>query len=254
MASKKQPLVSIVMAMYNAEDVVAETLESIFSQTYTNWELIIIDDCSKDNSLKVAKETCKNKSNIKIIELKNNSGAAVARNKGIEEANGKYIAFIDSDDMWMRKKLTEQINFMEKSNVDISYTNYTRTNCENSKIIGFVTPPEEISYKGLLKTNVIALSSAVENVDKLGKQYFPNYRKRQDWLYWLMLLEKGFKAKNASAKTLMRYRVCSKSLSANKVETALLQYKIYRETLKLPAIKSLYLFICYAMAGIRKRI
>ena len=139
-------LVSIIMPLYNSEKFLSSSIESVVKQTYKNWELIIVDDRSTDNSLQKAIEYMKKDNRIKIIKLQENSGPAIARNTGIEAANGKFIAFLDSDDMWLPDKLELQLNFMRKTNASFSYTAYKKVN-EDGEYRGIVSVPESVTYK-----------------------------------------------------------------------------------------------------------
>lgn len=130
--TKDNCIVSIITPIYNCEQFLQETIQSVLNQTYTNWELILIDDCSTDNSLSIAETAAQRDSRIRVIKLDQNSGPAVARNIGIKKAKGKYIAFLDSDDMWFPNKLEKQLSFMEKNQIPFTYTGYEKINEDGS--------------------------------------------------------------------------------------------------------------------------
>ena len=143
-------LVSIITPNYNSEKYIRETIESVQAQTYTNWEMLVIDDCSTDGSLKILKELSEKDSRVKILLNKRNSGAAVSRNYGLREAKGKWIAFLDSDDLWVPEKLAKQIHFMNANNYSFSYTNYEEIDEQGHKNGVLVTGPKKIINKGIL--------------------------------------------------------------------------------------------------------
>ncbi len=243
-------LVSIIMPLYNSEKFLSSSIESVVKQTYKNWELIIVDDRSTDNSLQKAIEYMKKDNRIKIIKLQENSGPAIARNTGIEAANGKFIAFLDSDDMWLPDKLELQLNFMRKTNASFSYTAYKKVN-EDGEYRGIVSVPESVTYKKLLNTNVIGCLTAIYNCENLGKIYMPNIIKRQDYALWLKILKKEVQAFGLNIP-LAIYRVRKNSVSSNKLKAAFYQWKIYREIEQLNIIKSIYHFINYVYYGFMK--
>ncbi|MDX1498050.1 MAG: glycosyltransferase family A protein, partial [Salinisphaeraceae bacterium] len=148
------PLVSIITPCYNASRTLARTVESILGQTFKNWELLIVDDCSDDDTCEKAESYASNDDRIILVKQSNNGGAAKARNKGIKMARGRYIAFLDADDSWHPKKLAIQIELMQRNNWPLSFTSYSRVD-ENDRLISKVGVPESVTYKQLLKTNVI---------------------------------------------------------------------------------------------------
>lgn len=242
--------VSIIMPLYNSEIFLPLAIKSVINQTYKNWELLIIDDKSTDNSLQIAKEYTERDCRIKVIELQNNSGPAIARNTGIQVAKGKYIAFLDSDDMWMPEKLELQIKFMNERNASFSYTAYKKID-EDGENRGIVSVPESITYNKLLNTNIIGCLTAVYNAEKLGKVYMPNIIKRQDYALWLKILKNEGQAFGLNVP-LAVYRVRKNSVSSNKFRAAVYQWKIYREIEEINLLKSLYHFINYMYYGFKK--
>lgn len=245
------PLVSIITPLYNAEKYIEKTIFSIMEQTYTNWELFVIDDCSKDNSYKVVQKISEKDKRIKIIKLNENSGAAVARNTGIENANGRFIAFLDSDDTWHPKKLEKQIKFMLDNQYYFTYTGYYKVD-ENAAFIKNAKMPKFINYNKLLKTNYIGCLTVMYDSEKLGKVYFPLIRKRQDYALWLKLL-KMIPYAYGLQEDLASYTVRSDSISANKVNVAKYTWTVYREVEKLSLIHAIYCFINYAILGILRK-
>lgn len=245
-----EPLVSIVIPTYNSEKYILETIESVKKQTYKNWELIVIDDCSKDKTQEIL-ESSKEEKKIKVINLNKNSGAGIVRNIGIKEAKGKYIAFLDSDDIWNEKKLEKQINFMEENKYEFTFTDFHRID-EKGKIIKRLKVPKVTTYNKNLYYNTIQTSTVIYNQETLGKIYFPEIRKRQDYGLFQEILRKT----NAYGlnEDLMTYKIRKESLSFDKRELIKWQWKFYREVLKLGKIKSsfhLSLYVIIKVLGIK---
>ncbi|ACM93540.1 teichuronic acid biosynthesis [Nautilia profundicola AmH] len=243
-------LVSIITPSYNSEKFISKTIVSVLNQTYRNLEMIIVDDCSPDNSNEIIEEYIKKDKRIKLIKLDKNSGPAVARNTAIKEAKGRYIAFLDADDLWIPEKLERQINFMKENDLSFTYSAYDLID-ENDNNIGDFIPPKEIDYKSLLKTNPIGCLTAIYDAKKLGKIYMPNILKRQDYGLWLKILKQIESTKGMQEK-LAIYRIRKNSVSSNKLKAAKYQWKIYREVEKLNIFQSIYYFLNYAYYGLKK--
>ena len=242
--------ISIITPSYGSEKFIAQTIESVIAQTYQNWEMIIVDDVSPDNSNDIIESFVKKDNRIKLIKLEKNSGPAVARNKAIKEARGRYIAFLDADDLWMSDKLEKQIKFMNENNLGFTYSAYKLIDEEDNKKGTFI-PPKKVSYKSILKTNPIGCLTAIYDTQKLGKIYMPNILKRQDYGLWLKIL-KEIRQTKGILEPLAIYRIRKNSVSSNKFKSAQYQWKIYREVEKLNILKSIYYFIHYAIKGIFK--
>jgi glycosyltransferase involved in cell wall biosynthesis len=240
----RNKLVSIITPLYNSGDFISETIDSILSQTYQNWELIIVDDCSIDNGVKIVKKYQENNDNIKLVQLSKNSGAAVARNKGIKKAKGKYIAFLDSDDLWHPEKLEKQISFMEKNDYAFTYTNYQKISESGGFTDVIVESPSKLDYKKALHTNYIGCLTTIYDTKKLGKVYMPEIRKRQDYGLWLKILKKvnGY----GLNENLAYYRVRDNSVSANKFKLIKYNWRLYRDIENLSVLRSSY-YILYTI-------
>src|SRR5699024_268404 len=182
-----KPEVSVITPVYNAEKFLTETIKSVLNQTYESFEYLLIDDCSTDNSGSIVKELAKNDSRVKYIKLPENSGAAVARNKGIEKAKGRFIAFVDSDDKWYPEKLEIQLNFMATDNRAFTYTSYEHIS-EEGEVLSSPKLPEKLDYSGLLKNTAIACSTVVIDRKVIGDFRMPLVRKGQDTATWLKIL------------------------------------------------------------------
>lgn len=242
--------VSIIMPSYNSEVTIRESVESVILQSYQYWELIIIDDCSSDNSPQIIERLVQQDSRIKYFKLEKNSGPAIARNFGINKAEGKFIAFLDSDDLWYSEKLEKQILFMKQNSHVFTYTSYERF-IEKNLVIKQLIADSFVCYKRLLKTNCIGCLTVMYDAEKIGKQYFPIIGKHEDYVCWLNILKKVETAYGLP-EVLAKYRVGSNSFSSNKLKVATYQWMIYREYEKLPFFASLYYFIHYAIHGVLK--
>ncbi len=243
-------LVSVITPSYNSSRFIVEAIESVLAQNYKNLEMIIVDDCSTDNSEEIIENFVNKDERIKFIKMEKNSGPAIARNRAIKEAQGRYIAFLDSDDLWMSNKLEKQIEFMKEYNLAFTYSAYKLIDEENNDL-GTFTPREELSYEDILKTNDIGCLTAIYDTQQLGKVYMPNILKRQDYGLWLRILKQIGKTKGILAP-LAIYRLRKNSVSSNKLKSAFYQWKIYREIEKLDFFKSSYYFFHYAKNGLLK--
>ncbi len=244
-------LVSIIMPNYNSGRFIENSLASILAQTYENWELILVDDCSTDDSIKIVETLIANDRRIKLINLTKNSGPSVARNCAIEEANGRYIAFLDSDDLWHSDKLLKQISFMKEHNAALSFTGYYHIDEKSGTVIDQMYIPDKINYSGLLKQNIIGCLTAMYDTQKLGKIYMPDILKRQDFALWLTILKKIPYAYGLD-EPLAYYRVRTASVSSNKILASKYNWKLYREVEKLPLHKAIYYFGWYTYKSILK--
>lgn len=240
--------VSIITPNYNGEAFIAETIQSVLNQDFLAWELIIVDDMSTDNSLEIIQSFEDNR--IKLIQLEKNQGAAIARNEGIRQAQGRWIAFLDGDDVWMPDKLSHQINFMLKNNYAFTYTAYEKMN-EFGQQIGQIPVPEKVDYYDLLKTCSIGCLTAIYDTEQLGKIYMPIIDKRQDYGLWLRILKEIDYAYGLN-DNLAKYRVRSHSISSNKFLAARYQWLVYRKIEKLSFFSTLFYMISYAYYGVIK--
>ena len=229
-------LVSIVMPTYNSSEFVVESIFSIQAQTYTNWELLITDDCSSDKTVKLIQNLASMDSRIKVFQLAENGGAGVARNHSIEKAAGRYIAFCDSDDQWVPTKLEKQLQFMREHDLDFTYTSYEKID-EAGNSIGLVTCLPRVSYKTMLRNNYIGCLTVVYDTRNLGKQFMPIIRKRQDWALWLKILKQCGEAQGVE-ESLSIYRDRSGSISSNKMEMVKYNWIIFHDVEKLGILRS----------------
>lgn len=236
-------LVSIVTPTYNCGRFIAATIESVLNQSYSNWEMIIIDDCSKDDTKEIVEEYCKKDSRIKYYLLKTNSGAAVARTEGIKLAKGEYIAFLDSDDLWSPDKLQIQLEFMVVNHYFITCTQYEQIDEFGKKLEKVIPVKKKVDYNGVLLTCPVGNSTVMYNVEKLGKFKVPDIRKRNDDALWLQMLKKE-KYIYGINETLMQYRIRNNSISRNKLSLVKYHWQLYREIEHLSIIRSIF-HICF---------
>ena len=237
-----EPLVSIITPLYNSEKYIAETIESVLAQTYSNWEMIIVDDCSKDNSTKIVEEYQKKDRRIKLYRNEINKGVSYTRNRAIDLSQGKYIAFLDSDDLWKKEKLEKQIKFMEEKNVVLSYTAYEKINEDGSKR-GEVRVPDKLDYEELLKNCLIGFLTAIYRKEELKDFKFIN-SKAEDYIFWLSILKRINYAYGLN-EILASYRVLNNSRSSNKIDIVKFHWKIYRKIEKLSLLRSIYYYFIY---------
>jgi glycosyltransferase involved in cell wall biosynthesis len=240
-----QQLISVIMPSYNSEQFIAEAIESVRAQTYPHWELLITDDCSTDNTVEIVKQYVVKDARIKLFRLEQNSGAGVARNKSIEAATGRYIALLDSDDMWKPQKLERQIDFMTKNRYQ-----FVCSQCEimdvKGKIIGHFRYSGKISYVKTLFVSYIATSSIIYDTRFAGKIYMQNIRKRQDWLWCLEILKKT-KYAYCLNEALHAWREYPQSVSGDKTKLFKYHLTIYNKYLNYSKLMSWLMFFCISL-------
>jgi teichuronic acid biosynthesis glycosyltransferase TuaG len=235
-------LVSIITPVYKSGLYISETIQSVLNQKYSNWELLLIDDCSPDNSSQIIKSFMENDSRIKYTRLKKNSGPAIARNIGIEKANGTYIAFLDSDDNWYGNKLSEQIHYMKENNYAFTFTDYIIRDESTNRDLPYLSRKNRVTYSDEIKFNFIATSTVVFNQHELGKLFMPDIRNRQDWALWIRILEKTDAAWRLDKKLTLYYRR-KDSISSNKLKLIKYHWFIFNSFLDYNRIKSLWMLI-----------
>jgi glycosyltransferase involved in cell wall biosynthesis len=243
MTQKARPAVSVITALYNAEAFIGATIESVLSQGFSDWEMIIVDDCSTDGSAAVVAGYAARDPRIVLVSLAENSGAAVARNRAIELARGRYLAFLDSDDRWHPDKLQKQLAFMQDNSYAFTHTWYERQDEAGRPLGGLVRPPAVLGYRDLLKTNFIACLTVIYDTDRLGKVFMPLIRKRQDYGLWLKILKMGEKAR-VLPENLAVYRVRPGSISGNKLEMVRFNWALYHGIEGFGLLRSAY-YVCW---------
>lgn len=248
---KLKPVVSVVMPAYNAEQFVGQAIASVKNQTFTQWELFVIDDCSADGTLFAAKEAAVGDDRITVLQNEKNSGVAKTRNRAIDLAQGDYIAFLDSDDFWQPEKLEYQIKKIKEHNAQICYCSYAIVGEEGNKVKADYLVPQQMTFNELLKENSMQCSAMLITSDVLKPVKFNTEFFHEDYILGLDLLKNGCKAVGCK-ELLLNWRYLEGSRSFNKAKAAKNRWKIYREYLKLPLIKSIYAFGFYTFGGLRK--
>ncbi|WP_355662382.1 glycosyltransferase family 2 protein [Halomonas salifodinae] len=235
--------VTVVTPIYNSERFLDKAIESVFEQSFSDWEMVAVDDCSSDGSAELVRRYAERDSRVRLIQLDKNSGAAVARNVAIEEAKGRYIAFLDSDDLWLPEKLEKHIDFIEETGAALSYTAYEKITEAGERTGVVVTPPESLTYDDLLKSNRIGCLTAIYDTKKIGKVTMPLIRKRQDYGLWLKILRDSGPAIGL-CEPLSLYREREGSISSNKVEMVKYHWSLFRDIEGLSRVKSAYYLSC----------
>lgn len=245
----QKDLISIITPMYKGATFVGETIESVLSQSYDNWEMIIVDDCSPDNGAGIAEvKKYTSDSRIKLIESKINKGSSGARNIALRQAKGRYIAFLDSDDIWHPDFLEKQINFMESNQASLVFSSYRRIDEKTKEeLLRPFIVPEKVSYKSLLKTCPIFPSTAIYDTSKTPKIYFNEDlgSMRDDYVYWLQMfkdIEYGY----GNREILVDYRMRKSSVTGNKSKVIKPQWNVLYKVEKLGLFPSIYNIICWA--------
>ena len=245
-------MVSIITPSYNSSKFIGETIASVKNQSYTNWEMIIVDDCSKDNSVEVIETFCKEDKRIILIPLCNNVGAAEARNMALRKAKGRFIAFLDSDDLWEPEKLRIQIAFMIENNYAITCTHYKILD-PNRKSINprIIKSKPFVGYNGVLLYCPVGNSTVIYDSQIIGKVEVPNIKKRNDDALWLKIL-KIEKYIYGLDKVLASYRLTPNSISSNKFDLIKYHWQLYRKIENLSYFRSVFHIIVWAIIKILK--
>lgn len=248
----EENLVSIVMPAYNCAHYIGETIQSVLVQSYEDWELLIVDDRSTDNTKQVVNKFLTKDNRIRYIELEKNSGVAVARNRGIEEAKGNYIAFLDSDDLWKKDKLETQVQFMQEHQYAFTFTSYDLIDEAGNKLNKCVEVPEKIDYDTLLYNTPIFTCTVMYDKEQMGDISMPQLANGEDVATWLRMLKKVPYAYGIQ-ECLVSYRNRKQSLSSGVVTKLTRRWKIYRESEELTFINAGVLYIKYLFCVVRKR-
>jgi teichuronic acid biosynthesis glycosyltransferase TuaG len=246
----RHELISIIMPAYNCENYIEESIASVINQTYRNWELIVIDDGSTDNTVDFIKTMANVEERIKFFENNQNQGVSATRNRGIALAAGKWIAFLDSDDMWDKSKLEKQLFYADKHNAEFVFTGSSFVNERGNFYQGIFKVPEKVNYKRLRTHNVISCSSVL-----IKKSFFENIKMEKDEMHedyavWLRVLKTGIQAFGIN-EPLLIYRISPNSKSGKKIKTIKMTYKVYRFIgMNRPA--SIYFMLSHILKSILK--
>jgi len=251
MGRNNKPLVSIIMPMYNSEAYIEDAIKSVISQNYKNWELIVVDDGSKDNSRAIVQKFIDMDSRIKMMMNPHPIGLpSEPRNFGIQAARGSFIAFLDSDDMWLPSKLSQQLPLFHDNRTAVVYSDYEKINDKGKRSARVIMSPPYVDYKKMLYSNYIGNLTGIFDVRKVGKNYFQQIR-HEDYAFWLSVLKSGYIARSTQTITAL-YRVRSSSLSANKLHLLSWQWNILRNVEHISLPRSIVYYITYAYNALIK--
>lgn len=245
-------MVSIITPCYNAEKYLAQTIESVLVQTFRDWEMLVVDDCSSDGSAEIIRSYARKDPRIIYLKTDKRSGSPTGpRNLGIQNARGRYIAFLDSDDLWLPDKLERQLEiFAENESAAVVFSYYEKMSEDGKRSGRVVTSPESVTYAKLLYGNVIGCLTGIYDTGKVGKVYMENYG-HEDYIMWLAILKKGYLGVNTQDVQAL-YRVREQSVSSNKLQALKWQWSIYRNIEKLGFFKSMLCFAGYAFKAFFK--
>lgn len=243
-------LISIIMAAYNAEKTIGHSISSVLDQTYPNFELLVVNDCSTDGTEKLVESFAAKDSRVRLISNEKNSGVSYTRKHGLEEAKGEWIAILDSDDAWAPEKLEKQIALQEKTNADLLFTGSTFVDADGQPISWYLAAPAEVTYRRLLKQNILSNSSALVRKELYAKHYASGDGMHEDFAIWLSILKRGRKAYGVDAPLLI-YRIAKSSKSGNKFKAAKMNWNTYRYV-GLNPVSALYYECWYMVKGLLK--
>lgn len=236
------------MPVYNAAAFLKESIASVQAQRLTDWELIAVDDGSTDNSASILTNLAHTDARIRLVSTGGNLGAGGARNHGMDAAQGRFIAFLDADDLWHSDKLSRQLRAMETTGTPFSCTSYLRHNLDTDKKTA-IGVPARATWADLLKTNTVACSTAMIDTAYFGQRHMSNLQRRQDFLFWLQLLQ-ATPFVLGLPEVLMTYRQHGRSLSAPKTRAAANTWTMYRQSLGMPMPSAAWYFSNYALRGL----
>lgn len=246
-------MVSIVTPAYNSAIHISGTIESVLAQTYRDWEMLIVDDGSSDHTVQIVKEYARRDGRIRLIPLYRHLGAAESRNTAIRAARGRYIAFLDSDDLWHPQKLERQLAFMNRHSYAFTFTSYQRIKGKKARQLNVIRAPHHVDYRGYLKNTIIGTLTVILDRHRTGSFEMPNIRSSHDMALWCDILKRGFRAYGLR-ETLAYYRIMPGSNTARKLRAAKDVWKVYRNIENIPLLPSIWNFLSYAFHATRKRI
>lgn len=250
MLHKDFGLISIIVAAYNAEKTIEQAITSVLNQTYPNFELLVVNDCSKDRTAELVENIAAKDSRVHLISNVKNRGVSYTRKHGLEEAKGSWIAILDSDDAWAPEKLEKQINLQKKMNADLLFTGSAFMDSDGQPIDWYLHAPAEVTYRQLLKQNVLSNSSALVRKELYTKYYVIGDGMHEDFAIWLNILKEGKKAYGVD-EPLLIYRITKSSKSGNKVKAAKMNWNTYRHV-GLNPFAAFYYECWYVVKGLLK--
>jgi teichuronic acid biosynthesis glycosyltransferase TuaG len=252
----EQALVSIIVPVYNVEKYICETIECVRKQTYDNWELLLVEDCSKDNTVAVILEYLDEvqDARVRLIRQEKNNGAARSRNRGVKEARGRYIAYLDADDLWVPEKLEKELAFMKEKQAAFAFTGYEFADEKGKGLGKVVRVPEILTYKEALKNTTIFTTTVMFDTEKIDKNFLEMpIIKSEDTALWWKVLRSGYVAYGLD-ENLVRYRRAGKSLSSNKLEAMRRIWNLYRKAEGMSIPSSAYHFCYWAVNAVLRRV
>jgi teichuronic acid biosynthesis glycosyltransferase TuaG len=244
-------LVSIITPTFNSEKFISETIRSVQNQTYKNWEMIIVDDCSTDQTVSIIKSFSAEDNRIVLHQLDKNSGPAKARNRGIENVKGKFMTFLDADDIWFMDFIENSIKTIHVTGIHFVFSSYRRSDEMLNFIYSDFIVPQKVTYTDILKTNSISCLTAFIDIETLGKKAMPEIFKRQDMGLWLKYLKEIPFAYGVQEPKAI-YRIRANSLSRNKTNLLKYQWQFYREVENLDVFQSIYYMTHWMYRGFIK--
>ena len=244
-------LISIITPCYNAQDTIFTTIDSVIKQNYQDWEMIIVDDYSSDNSAEIIKHFCECDKRIRYLKTSKPSGSpALPRNIGINNAKGDYIAFLDSDDVWLPDKLQKQIDAINKDGYELMYSFYEKIDWEGTRSNRIIRTRRKSTYKSLLKSNSIPCLTSIISRGAIGDTRFKQIP-QEDFCFWLDILKKGYVAYNLGEVTAL-YREAKLSRSSNKLDMFKGYWNVIRNHQHIALLPACYYMITYTIFGFAK--
>ena len=249
-------LVSIIVPVYNAENFIEETMDCVMAQTYAEWELLLVEDCSSDNTVTLIQRYIEKTKDtrIRLIRQPSNMGAARARNRGLKEASGRYISYLDADDLWVPEKLERELTFMKEKGAAFAFTGYEFADESGRGTGKIVHVPEKLTYRQALSNTTIFTTTVMFDLEKFSKEQLEMpVMKSEDTALWFRVLRSGVTAYGLD-ENLVKYRRAGKSLSSNKLEALQRIWNLYRRAEGLNVISSAWHFCFWAFRAVRRRI
>lgn len=243
--------ISVIMPAYNAAPYIETAIRSVMGQTFPDWELIVIDDCSRDSTVDIVERLVKEDSRITLLRNEVNMGVSKTRNRGLDLARGSYVALLDSDDVWHPEKLEAQLARLKQTGADVGYCSYAIVNAEGKKAKADYIVPERVTFHELLRENVIGCSTVMLTSAVARNYRFESGFYHEDYVLWLRLLQDGCRI-CGNTEVLVDWRFIENSRSFDKRKSAKNRWLIYRKCLGLPLLQSAWAFCGYTLAGMKK--
>lgn len=237
-------MVSVIMPAYNSDPFIAEAIRSVQSQSYPYWELMVIDDGSRDKTSEIVKNYSEKDVRIHLFTNQSNKGTAYSRNRGIKEASGRFIAFLDADDQWKPEKLEKQLKWIKQKDIGACFSSYDLISEDGKRLNKKITALPVLNFEKLLKANYVGNLTGIYDLQKIGKVYCPDIPKRQDWALWLEVIKRAGKMEGIK-ESLALYRLRKDSISRNKLEMLKYNFQVYHKVLGYSFFKSIWKMILF---------